>query len=60
MQIPAERNVPAYYERRWGEWKITQESAPHKKLDSETAEWVLTLAAGHTLTPSYAVETYWP
>ncbi len=46
-------------ERHWGEWKITQESAPHKKLDSETAEWVLTLAAGQTVTLEYTVETYW-
>jgi len=47
-------------ERHWGEWKITQESAAHKKLDSETAEWVLTLAAGQTMTLEYTVETYWP
>jgi hypothetical protein len=48
------------YERHWGEWKITQESAPHKKLDSETAEWVLSLKANETVQLEYTVETYWP
>ncbi|MGE0000528.1 MAG: DUF4139 domain-containing protein [Fimbriimonadaceae bacterium] len=48
------------YERHWGEWKVTIESHPHKRLDNETAEWLLTLAANQTVQLEYTVETYWP
>lgn len=48
------------YERHWGEWKVTQESHTHKRLDNETAEWVLALKENETVKLTYTVETYWP
>lgn len=47
------------YERHYGEWSIPKTSVPFVKLDSQTMEYVVELAANETKTITYTVITKW-
>lgn len=44
---------------RWSNWKITESSSEYKKLNSQTIEFPITVAAGKTAKVSYTVEYTW-
>jgi len=47
------------YERRYGDWKVTQKSQDFAKLDANTIDFVVQLKAGETKKVSYTVITSW-
>ncbi len=50
-EVPAEVDV---VERQfWGDWRITQSSHPHERLDARTAQFTIRLAADETVTVRY-------
>lgn len=44
---------------RWSNWVITQESAPHRRVDSRTIEFDLTLAPDEERTLTYTAHYTW-
>ena len=46
-------------ERHYGDWNITQKSQDFEKLDSNTAEFVVTLKPNEVRKITYTVETQW-
>jgi hypothetical protein len=47
------------YERKWGDWTITEKSHDFQKLDSNTADFVLHLKPNEVQTVKYRVDTKW-
>ena len=47
------------YERKWGDWTITEKNLEFSKLDSNTADFVVDLAPNEVKTVKYTVETRW-
>ncbi len=45
---------------RWSNWQIVESSLPFEKLDSETIEFLVTVAAGEEATLSYTVQYRFP
>ncbi len=46
-------------ERHWGDWRVTKKNQDFEKLDSNTADFVVTLKPNEVKTVSYTVETRW-
>lgn len=47
------------YERHWSEWSVPKTSMPFTKLDSQTMEYVVDMAAEETKKVTYTVVTKW-
>ena len=47
------------FERHYGDWRITAETQPYTKLDSNTAQFVVTLKPNESKTVTYSVDTRW-
>lgn len=46
-------------ERRWGDWKIVNESMKSAKLDAHTSQYTVNLKAGEVVKITYTVRTTW-
>jgi hypothetical protein len=44
---------------RWMTWAITEESAPHRQVDSKTVEYELTLQPNEEKTVTYTARYTW-
>jgi len=47
------------YERRYGDWRVTEKSQEFVKLDANTIDFVLKLGAGESKKVTYTVITTW-
>ncbi|MCX7801005.1 MAG: hypothetical protein N2109_11765 [Fimbriimonadales bacterium] len=47
------------YERRYGDWRVTEKSQDFVKLDANTIDFVVQLKAGETRKVAYTVVTSW-
>ncbi len=46
-------------ERRWGDWKILNESMKSEKMDAHTSQYTVNLKAGEVVKITYTVRTTW-